>query len=129
MKTREVSKVLYTLARLLDTCPNMEIDQAIGRVEKAPKNKQMSSEALVVNISTLLKLSAIDKQQWLDFAKSNGISLELRPRDASRDVLGKIFKYLENNPEALAKIERRVESVSPTISVELANALRLLMRR
>jgi len=130
MKTREAAKMLYALARLLESCPNIEVEHAFSaNAERRNTRKEMSSDQLMVNLDTLIKLSSIDKQQWIDFVNSNNISIELRPRDASRDVLGKILKYLEKNPEQKLNIQKKVESIASDNSLELTNALRLLLRR
>lgn len=130
MKTREVAKALYALARLLETCPNIEMDKVVlCEPDASVKRTEMSDSELIVNLDTMVRLSSIDKQQWLDFVKLNNIAIDIRPRDASRDILGKILRFLDANPEAKYRLQNKVETISSESSQQLTTALRLLLGR
>lgn len=127
MKTRDAAKALYAVARLLDTFPNVELD-SINKLDiHASNEKAMSNDMIAVNLDTLIKLSTIDKRQWISFANDNNFGIDFRPRDASRDILGKILKYVELHPEAKQAIEKKATKISGSHSNELTNALRLLL--
>jgi hypothetical protein len=58
------------------------------------------------NIGSLLikfaELSKFGKQEWIDLIDTYGIKLELNPRDSARDVMGRLARYLRDNPGAMA---------------------------
>lgn len=130
MKIRDTIKTLKTLISLLEsfegTFQNVEDIYKIG---KTKKNKSMSEDEIKVNLTTLIKLSSVDKNQWLEFARNNNIEIDIRPRDASRDVLDKILKYLDNNPVAKEKIEAEADATSNVHSPELTKALKILLSK
>lgn len=124
MKTKEVIKTLKLLTSLLEASNKDIIEDIFTK-----KANNFSHEQLIVNIDTLIKLGSIDKNQWIDFAKANSINIDVRPRDASRDVLDKILKYIEKNPDVQKIIAKKAENVSSMHSPELTNALKILMGR
>jgi hypothetical protein len=70
----------------------------------------------------------LDKQQWLNFAREYHLPIETRPRDAARDILGKVLAYLESNPEARKELkEKATKRVSET-SPELMRAFAFLLK-
>lgn len=127
MKTRDAAKALYAVARLLDTFPNVELSNINNINIESHNSNTMSNDMIAVNLNTLIRLSAIDKQQWINFARDNNLNIDFRQRDASRDILGKILKYIEKNPEAQKAIESKATKISGAHSAELTNALRLLL--
>src|SRR5712691_7134220 len=58
--------------------------------------RPVSTSQIAVNLSTLAELARIDKRQWLNFAREYHLPIETRPRDAARDILGKVLVYLES---------------------------------
>jgi len=86
----------------------------------------MGPDEIKIGLSHLVALSRIDKQEWINLVRENHFSIDLRPRDSSRDVLGKLLKYLENNAEARQKLRQ----VTPwnRSSPELLKALGTLLK-
>ncbi|MEQ8594706.1 MAG: hypothetical protein RIC04_13620 [Parvibaculum sp.] len=124
MKTHEIAKLLMSLARALQSAPNQTLDDLAsgGRKRRAP-----DPDEIPVALGTLVALSDVDKNQWYKLIQENNFPIEIRPRDASRDVLGKLLRFLEQNPEARKKLTKsRVERSST--SPELARALQFLLR-
>ena len=85
------------------------------------------SASLALNLATLAALSRIDKHEWIDFIEQHRFPIEIRPRDAARDILGKLLKFLEEEPAAIEYLQHRAqsESVAPP---ELSRALRALLK-
>src|SRR5208283_4315788 len=101
MKSHELAQALTTLARLLKSGPNVELSQLkVREVFDSHSNRD-----LALNLSTLVSLSSVDKQKWMELIRENGFPIEIRPRDGSRDILGKLCAYLESNLQAQEQLK------------------------
>lgn len=125
MKSHQVAKVLRKLSEMLERAPDSELDELfVSDRNPAP----VSTSQIAVNLSTLAEMARIDKQQWLNFVRESHLPIETRPRDAARDILGKVLNYLESNPEARQALkERATKRVSET-SPELMRAFAFLLK-
>ncbi len=124
MKTHDLAKALEALARVLRAAPNAPLDELTSL---SPRRKPENSE-IPLALSTLVGLADIDKSQWLEFIRANGFPIDIRPRDASRDVVGKLLRYLEQSPEARKKITIVAERSRSQTSPELQRALDFLLK-
>jgi hypothetical protein len=124
MKSHELAKHLRTLARLLDEMPNDQIEDVNFRARRPPPD----SADIPVALSTLVSLSEFDKTQWENLIKDFGFPISVRPRDASRDVIGKLLRHLESNPDARRKVVIRARESRSQTSPELMRALDLLLK-
>lgn len=122
MKTHDVAKILIQLGRMLRKAPNVELSE-LNFTQPA----KLKKGDVAVGLSTLVELAKIDKSQWLSLTYEYNLPIEIRPRDASRDILGKVLKYLEEHPEAQQKIKDSVNNNSQA-SPELMRALSLLLK-
>jgi hypothetical protein len=109
LKSHDVAKALAELTQILKASPNSEIGKL--QLTEPVKNK-MGSSQIAVSLDILISLATIDKSEWLNFASEMSLPMEFRPRDGSRDILGKIFRYLEENQEAREKIKAKVRQKS-----------------
>lgn len=125
MKTHELARALVALSKALKTLPDMEIDSLSSLSISSP---HLSNESLAMGLTTLVALSDIDKAQWKGFILENNFPIEIRPRDASRDILGKLLTYLQNNREARNKLAHSTRGEKSTTSPELQRALQILLR-
>jgi len=123
MKTHDVAQVLVQLARLLRSGPNVEL----ADFQPANSNGRKSDE-VIIGLSTLVDLSRVDKSQWLSLIQEHQFPIEVRPRDASRDILGKLLTYLEKHPEARQKLKENVSKRTSHASPELMKALNILLK-
>lgn len=57
----------------------------------------------------------------------HGFPIDVRPRDASRDIIGKLLKFLEENPDARNRLNHAAQKGRSETSPELARALQLLL--
>ncbi|MBZ4401944.1 hypothetical protein [Myxococcus sp. AS-1-15] len=86
-------------------------------------------DGIAVNISTLASLSRLDKRHWVEFVKAYSLPIDIRPRDASRDILGKVLSHLEDSADAREKLKRRmVEPRGVEASPALMKAFGILLR-
>lgn len=124
MKTHDLAAALEQLAKILRTGANIPLSSL-----RAGEERTRSEREIAVNLSTLAELSKVDKSQWLQLIARYDLPIEARPRDASRDILGKLLRFLEEHPEDRRKFRNRVvHEQSSTSSPELLRALAVLMR-
>jgi len=121
MKTHELAKALRALAFVLEKGPNTQVENA--RI--APEG--ISGAQLAISLSTLTELSRVDKQQWIAFIKDLAFPIDVRPRDASRDILGKLLAYLESNTTAREQLKKASFKESQA-SPELMRAFSSLLK-
>ncbi len=126
MKTHELAKALEVLARVLREAPDISLEE-MNSVGTTRRKKPEPSE-IPLALSTLVSLADIEKAQWLEFIRANGFPIEVRARDASRDVVGKLLRYLEQSPEARKKITNVAERSRSLTSPELQKALDFLLK-
>lgn len=125
MKTHELAKALRAFAALLERAQNLPLDEVAVVAKSVSKP---SSSHLAVNLSTLVELSRVEKQQWLAFIQELGFPIDVRPRDASRDILGKLLNFLESNEDARESLKSKAVSKGSDASPELMRALSSLLR-
>jgi hypothetical protein len=126
VKTHDLARALETLARGLRAAPNMPIEDVsfpFGHPRRRPEPSEIP-----MALSTLVALADIEKSQWIDFIRANGFPIDIRPRDASRDVVGKLLRYLEQTPEARKRITNVAERTRSQTSPELQKALDFLLK-
>jgi len=130
MHTHEFADALKKLAIFLKRAPDVDMadmSMLFGMSAHISRAESRSKDDLPIALSALLKLSRIDKNEWLELIKDLGLQIEVRPRDASRDILGKVLKILESEPDARDRLQRRVRNKEAHGSPELARALSSLL--
>jgi len=125
VKTHELARALEVLASVLRTGPDVGLSE-IFAIGSGPLPQ--STDQIAVNLSTLSALSRVDRQQWLALIREYQFPIEFRPRDASRDILGKLLRFLERSPDARERLRKRTASSSQSGSPELLKALQTLLR-
>lgn len=125
MKTHELAKALRELSQLLRRSPNADL----ADLQITPRHASGAKpEGAELGLSALVSLSMIDKRQWLGLIQEYGFPIEVRPRDASRDILGKLLRYLERNSLARERLRRGAQRKASQASPELMRALDFLLR-
>ena len=122
MKSHDVANILRQLAKILRDAPNIELSELT-----ISQPHQLKTSDMAIGLSTLVELAKIDKSQWLALITEYNLPVEIRPKDASRDILGKVLNYLEEHPEAQQKLKDSVNKDSQA-SPELMRALSLLLK-
>jgi hypothetical protein len=123
VKTHELASALQQLAKLLRSGPDVELQNARP---PASASDQLSSGEVAVGLTTLVELSRIDKQQWIHMIRDFGFDIPIRPADASRDVLGKLLRFLDKHPGALQKLRENANRSKS--SPQLMRALDALLK-
>jgi hypothetical protein len=135
MRAHEFASYLTKLAKILKEGPNFDFDEMhevgsfyrYGAQQKSSKKEQ--SENLPIALNALLSLSSIDKNEWAKLIFDLGLPIEIRSRDASRDLLGKVLKLLGQDPEARDRLTRKVKHSGDRASPELMRALSSLLTK
>lgn len=125
MNTYEAAKVLTSLASALRSAPNQSMDEL---AEGGGRKVDLKSVDVPRALSMLIALSHFDKAQWLQVADDLRLPVDIRPRDASRDIMWKILKFLEGNPDARHRLASVATKQRSQTSPELSQALELLMK-
>ena len=126
MKTHDIAKHLNNLARTQRKGPNVELSDLDRLLSSTGLMKPSGDIAL--GLSTLVELSRIDKSQWLSLIEELGFDIVLRPRDASRDVLDKLLRYLVENDVARERLKATVKKRSKEGAPHLMKALSTLLQ-
>ncbi len=128
MKTHDLANALRTFASLLKNGPNVDVNDArIDWILSPTPRSGPQPNDLPIALSALLSLSRIDKQEWIRLIDDLGLPIEIRSRDASRDIVGKVLRVLEKDSEARARLAKKVHSKQTPASPELARALSSLL--
>ena len=123
MKTHELGKALTTLGKLLRSLPDQELEN-LGDYLKTGITR--ASNNVGISLSALASLSKYTKNDWEKVVRDFDIPVEIRPRDAARDIMGKILTYLAENDDERQRVALK-SRVSPEEPSELSNALRFLL--
>lgn len=135
MRAHEFATYLTKLSRILKQGPDFDfdrmqdIDSFYRSADRRMKSERKSLENLPVALDALLSLSRIDKTEWGNLIQELGLPIDIRPRDASRDLLGKVLKILEKDVDARERLTRRAKFSSEKASPELMRALSSLLSK
>jgi len=80
-------------------------------------------------LALLAEMASYNKQELLELTDYLGIPVEVRKADAVRDILGKILKYIHENPAVRDRLVSNVSDNRPERSSSLARALEILMKQ
>lgn len=137
MKTHELAKALTQLSRVLKAGPNIEFEEltnlstylsAKRPARSAPKKAvDASVTEQGAGLALLAQMANYKKQDLIELAEALDIPLEIRPADAVRDVLGKILKYINDNPEVKNRLGQTNTRQMPESTSSLTQALSILM--
>lgn len=123
MKTHDMASALTEMAKALKTMPNIELSSALQ--PNGLRGGEKTAE-IAVSLATLASLSSYGKNEWVNVIVEYDLPILVRPRDAARDVLGKLLTYLEENRSAREKLTEDVQRRTKS-SNEVSNALRFLL--
>lgn len=132
MDTHELAEALKKLSVALRRGPKIDINDLssyaalLPTADRLPRTRR--PDDLPLALSALLSLSRVDKQEWIELIRDLGLRIDVRPRDASRDILGKVLRVLEAEPEARERLQSRVKNREAHASPELARALSSLLK-
>jgi hypothetical protein len=103
-------------------------DQDLDGLRFGLRRPRPDAASIPMALSTLVALSRFDKAQWLEIIDQYDFPIDIRPRDASRDILGKLLNHLEQNPESRNRLSVEAQKGRSDTSPELMKALQLLLK-
>lgn len=136
MKAYDLAKALNHLSRVLKAGPNVEVDEIgnlsvhsspprTARPRENTENRGSADKATA--LALLAEMASYSKGELLDLAQQLNIPIQARSADAVRDILGKLLRYIQDNPEFR---NRLVHSAPQTPEgSRLAHALAILMSK
>jgi hypothetical protein len=137
MKTHELAKALTQLSRVLKAGPNIEFEELTNlstyltskkptrTASKKPVDTTLAEQG--AGLALLAQMANYKKQDLVALAEALDIPLALRPADAVRDVLGKMLKYINENPDVKKRLGQTEDKAIPESASSLAKALSILM--
>ena len=123
MKTHDLAKGLSSLSKILRSAPNQELGK-FGEQVASLKNSVNSDVG--ISLSTLAAFSKYSKSDWQQVILDFDLPIQIRPRDAARDVMGKILSYLADNKSERNRIATKSQKEGSGPS-ELSSALSFLL--
>jgi hypothetical protein len=97
----DTAAAMAALKHLLDATDAADL----GDLKLVPRRENIGS--LLIKFA---ELSKFGKQEWIDLVNTYGIELELNPRDSARDVMGRVARYLRDNPGAMAEVPAKPDA-------------------
>lgn len=123
MKTHDLGKALSDLGKILRSLPNQELDDFATFLKSKPARP---SKNIGISLSVLASLSKYTRNDWEGVVRDFDIPVEIRARDATRDIMGKILNYLAENDDERHRVALKSRT-SPDEPSELSTALRFLL--
>lgn len=134
MKAYDLAKSLNHISRVLRAGPNVEVEDignlsvhtAAPRPTKAKDSSEhKSSSEKGTALALLAEMASYSKPELLDLAHQLNIPIQVRSADAVRDILGKILRYIQDNPDFRNRLVHA--STETPEGSRLAHALAILM--
>lgn len=91
-----------------------ELLRASGADELRELRVTRKADDIASLVRKFAEVSRFNKQEWIGLAESNGIKLDLNPRDSARDVMGKLARYLRDHPNALTAHQAKPSAATRT---------------
>lgn len=123
MKTHDLAKALTQLGKLLRNLPNQDLAELGSSLSKSASSPSVD---IGVSLSVLASLSKFNKSNWEAIARDFELPVDIRPRDAARDVMGKILTYLAENDAERERVAMKARGTIDEPS-ELSSALKFLL--
>lgn len=130
MKSHDFAKQLTIMAKILKSGPNTELeDLDLSQIISIRNNKahNINQNDVPKALSMLVGLNDVKKSQWVELIEDYSFKIEIRPRDATRDIIGKLLNYLSQNQEEREKLTGKKTKKNNNSSAELADALSILL--
>lgn len=130
MKSHDFAKQLTLMAKILRSGKNVEMDDLeISQFSLSKSSSaKVEGEEIPYALNMLVGLNQVEKSQWLTLIDEFGFEIDIRPRDANRDIVGKLLKYLTNNPYERERLIGKKGKGAIKASDELTDALTMLLK-
>ncbi|MDR7020130.1 hypothetical protein [Aeromonas salmonicida] len=130
MKSHDFAKQLTMMAKILKNGPNIELhelDMHSFKYDNYYSPKLVEQSDIPKALSMLVGLNDVSKSQWITLITDYELPIDIRPRDATRDIIGKLLNYLSQNKEARERLSGKKNKKVSSSSSDLADALSILL--
>jgi hypothetical protein len=129
MKTHDLARALSTLSRSLRDAENTELASiAIRANTEASGSKSLGANAPAA-LALLVRLAAYSKDEWRLLIQELDLNVQVKPTDSVRDIIGRLFKYLNENNDVQEQLVEKAQKSRGDVSPELMKALSILMSK
>ncbi len=130
MKSHDFAKQLTLMAKILKSGKNIEMDDLeISQFSMSKSSiAKVEGDEIPYALNMLVGLNQVEKSQWLLLIEEFEFDIEIRARDANRDIVGKLLKYLTNNPYERERLTGNKSKGPVKASAELTDALTMLLK-
>lgn len=125
--THEVADMLMALAKLLKRMPDGPMNDLVPITVGRRDSGQSTSDKATALLS-LIAFSKFSKREWVELIHDLDLPITPIPTDSSRDLMGKIIKFLSENPIYQNKLLNIAKSSDNGKSSELLKTLSLLVK-
>lgn len=130
MKSHDFAKQLTMMAKILKNGPNIELHELDMQDFKYKSNyysPKVEQNDIPKALCMLVGLNDVSKSQWITFIHDYDLPIDIRPRDATRDIIGKLLNHLSQNREARERLSGKKNKKVSSSSSDLADALSILL--
>ncbi|MGF1707461.1 hypothetical protein [Enterovibrio baiacu] len=129
MKSHDFAKHLNIMARVLKNGPNVDLEdlEISSFFDISGSKNSLEQNEIPKALSMLVGLNNVSKAQWLNLIEDYDFPIEIRTRDANRDIIGKLLRYLSENKSAREILSGKKNKKVSNSSSELADALSILL--
>lgn len=128
MKTHDLAKALMLLARILRNSHNMELQDWPPRGSKNPHSgSEINTADAATALNVLVGLSRYNKSEWRTLLDEWRLPVPVLTSDSVRDLVGRLLKYLDENPDEGKRIQRESTRKHSKTSPELTKILSYLL--
>jgi tRNA G10 N-methylase Trm11 len=108
--THQLAKQLRLLASLLQSGPDVPMQELRSILDLKSLSYGVSNRERGF-FSALDSLGKVSKRDLVEFIQANGIPLDFRSRDATRDILDKLIRFISEHPEAQKRLKKRIRDI------------------
>ena len=91
MKSHDFAKQLTLMSKILKSGPNVELEDINFSGLINVDNIEINQNDIPKALNMLVGLNQIKKSEWLDLIENYDFNIDIRPRDATRDIIGKLL--------------------------------------
>ena len=127
MKTHQLADAMQTLAGILRSMPNVELESLKDTMKWPVYTGEHIKPNVAVSVGTLAALSRMDKGSWQELIDQWRLPIAVHPKDSARNTMGQVLRYLETHPHEIRRLQDRMSKVGPRTSSALTKALSILL--
>lgn len=105
LSTHEMADLLVMLARILRSMPEGPLEEELHRARFRDRERKFAAYSEPSALVALVGFSKFTKSDWVNFIHEMDLPINIDPKNASRDLMGKIVSYFADHPEGRARLK------------------------